>query len=88
MLTALTAPDGNTGESPAADQHDGPDPLHRAAEEIKRELSTALEEARSGLASLQHEITHPRGAVEGLQPRLGSSPKPRPPPCTNGSRTA
>ncbi|GGR91862.1 MULTISPECIES: hypothetical protein [Streptomyces] len=71
VLAALTAPAGTADENPADDQHDGPDPLHVAAGEIKQELGTALEEARSGLASLQQEIADLRGAVEELRTRPG-----------------
>ncbi|GHG93125.1 hypothetical protein [Streptomyces rubradiris] len=73
VLAALTAPDGTAGESLADDRHDGPDPLQEAAGEIKQELGTALEEARSGLASLQREIAGLRGAVEELRTRPGPS---------------
>ncbi|MGA6160615.1 hypothetical protein ACPEIC_45720 [Stenotrophomonas sp. NPDC087984] len=51
VLTTLTAPDSIV-DGPASDQQDVPDRLHEAAGEIKEELGTALEEARSQLASL------------------------------------
>ncbi|MGP3991597.1 hypothetical protein [Streptomyces sp. 3N207] len=67
-LTALTAPHSND-DGPANEQQDVPDRLREAAGEVKKELSTALEEARSALASLQREIADLRTAVEELPPR-------------------
>jgi hypothetical protein len=63
VLTALTAPDSK-GASPTGDQQDVPARLREAAGEIKQEISAALEEARSGLASVQREIADLRTAVE------------------------
>ncbi|RSS34795.1 hypothetical protein EF902_39780 [Streptomyces sp. WAC05858] len=68
MLTTLTTPD-STGDGPASDQQDVPDRLREAAGEIKEELGTALEEARSQLASLHRDIADMRAAVEELRPR-------------------
>ncbi|MGK3110616.1 hypothetical protein ACPCYV_43355 [Streptomyces mordarskii] len=68
VLTTLTTPD-STGDGPASDQQDVPDRLREAAGEIKEELGTALEEARSQLASLHRDIADMRAAVEELRPR-------------------
>ncbi|MFG2586352.1 hypothetical protein [Streptomyces malaysiensis] len=68
VLTTLTTPDSN-GDGPVSDQQDVPDRLHEAAGEIKEELGTALEEARSQLASLQRDIADMRAAVEELRSR-------------------
>ncbi|WP_445520993.1 hypothetical protein [Streptomyces sp. NEAU-174] len=68
VLTTLTTPDSN-GDGPASDRQDVPDRLREAAGEIKEELGTALEEARSQLASLQRDIADMRAAVEELRPQ-------------------
>ncbi|MFE7312336.1 hypothetical protein ACFU7T_04355 [Streptomyces sp. NPDC057555] len=73
VLTALTAHERN-GDSPAGDQQDVPDRLREAAGEIEKELSSALTEARSSLASLQREIADLRAAVEELRPRPDTAP--------------
>ncbi|MFK4548347.1 hypothetical protein RKD29_007943 [Streptomyces tendae] len=68
ILAQLTAPASNS-DGPASGRQDAPDRLREAAEEIKEELGAVLGEARSGLASLQQEITALRATVEELQPR-------------------
>ncbi|MFF7903729.1 hypothetical protein ACFZCV_33980 [Streptomyces sp. NPDC007920] len=68
VLSLPTAP-GSTGDGPASGRQAVPDQLREAAGEIKEELSTVLEEARSGLVSLKREILDLRAAVEELRPR-------------------
>ncbi|BBJ37876.1 hypothetical protein SSPO_005940 [Streptomyces antimycoticus] len=66
VLTTLTVPDSD-GDGPASDRQDLPDRPREAAGEIKEELGTALEEARSQLVSLQRDIADMRAAVEELR---------------------
>ena len=68
VLAALTAAGGDA-DGPADDRQDVPDRLREAAGEIKQEVGIALEEARSGLASLQRDIAGLRAAVEELRTR-------------------
>ncbi|GAA2692400.1 hypothetical protein GCM10009864_78770 [Streptomyces lunalinharesii] len=71
VLTPLMS-SNSKGDGPADDEQDESDRLREAAEEIKRELGTALEEARSQHAALQREISGLRAAVEELQPQPDS----------------
>ncbi|MEU9338914.1 hypothetical protein AB0D49_38180 [Streptomyces sp. NPDC048290] len=73
VLTTLTAPDSNGAARAAGDRQDIPDRLREAVREIKAELSTVLKETRSGLVSLQQEVTSLRKTVEQLQPRPGTT---------------
>ncbi|MEW1869662.1 hypothetical protein AB0420_16260 [Streptomyces caelestis] len=68
LAPVLTASDGN-GDSSTDDQQDVWGQLHEGVEEIKQELGTALQEARSALASLHREIADLSAAVDGLRPQ-------------------
>ncbi|QDI68302.1 hypothetical protein CD934_06180 [Streptomyces calvus] len=64
MLTTASDSDGN---SRAGDRRDALALLQETAGEIKQELSTALEETRSVLASLHREVAALSTAVDGLR---------------------
>ncbi|MEV5886196.1 hypothetical protein AB0L74_26360 [Streptomyces sp. NPDC052020] len=68
VLTALTSPDSGS-DDPAGDQRAVADQMRTAAEEIKEELGTALEEARAGLVCLQRHVADLRADVAELRTR-------------------
>ncbi|MER5974606.1 hypothetical protein ABT112_33720 [Streptomyces sp. NPDC002055] len=68
VLALLTAPDSDR-EGPTGDQQDVPAALLEAVGEVKAEISSAREEARASLVSLQQEFAQLRTAMEELRPR-------------------
>lgn len=68
VLALLTAPDSHS-DGPAGDQQNAPARLLEAVGEVKAEISTAREEARASIASVQQEIADLRTTVEELLPQ-------------------
>ncbi len=67
LAPVLTTASDSDGNSRAGDRRDALALLQETAGEIKQELSTALEEARSVLASLHREVAALSTAVDGLR---------------------
>ncbi|MFB6439769.1 hypothetical protein ACFCVY_23765 [Streptomyces sp. NPDC056411] len=68
VLALLTAPD-NHSDGPAGDQQNAPAGLLEAVVEVKAEISTAREEARASIASVQQELADLRTTMEELLPQ-------------------
>ncbi|MGA5564327.1 hypothetical protein ACPCUV_24620 [Streptomyces platensis] len=68
VLALLTAPDSHS-DGPAGDQQTVPAGLLEAVGEIKAEISTAREEARTSIASVQQELADLRTTVGKLLPQ-------------------
>ncbi|MER0484717.1 hypothetical protein ABR737_41455 [Streptomyces sp. Edi2] len=68
VLALLTAPDSHS-DGPVGDQQSAPAGLLEAVVEIKAEISTAQEETRVSIASVQQELADLRITVEKLLPQ-------------------
>ncbi|MGW2415839.1 hypothetical protein ACWCV5_27175 [Streptomyces tubercidicus] len=68
VLALLTAPDSQS-DGPADDEQNVPTGLLEAVVEVKAEISTAREEARAWIASVQQELADLRTTVEEQQPQ-------------------
>ncbi|MFF5475371.1 hypothetical protein [Streptomyces achromogenes] len=75
VLTALTTP-VSADDGPAGDHQDVSVRVREAVGEIKQEVGTALDGARSALTSLRQEIADLHAAVEELRPQPDTAAEP------------